>query len=73
MLLSAWACLFRAQWSAPAGWMVAVGASLFILSDFLLAYGMFVKPMQRGDLLVMVTYHLAQVAIAVGVMLRYAG
>lgn len=73
MLLSAWACFFRAQWSAPAAWMVAMGASLFILSDFLLAYGLFVKPLRRGDLLVMATYHLAQAAIAVGVMLRYAG
>lgn len=73
MLLSAWVCLFRVGWTAPAGWMVAIGASLFILSDFLLAYGMFVRAIRHGDLLVMMTYHLAQEAIVVGVMLRFLG
>lgn len=72
MLLSAWVCLFRTGWSAPAGWMAAGGASLFILSDFMLAYGLFVKPIPRGDLLVMVTYHLGQVAIILAAVLRFA-
>ncbi len=73
MLLSAWVCLFREGWSTPAGWMAAAGASLFILSDFMLAYGLFVKPIQRGDLLVMVTYHLGQAAIILGAVLRFMG
>jgi alkenylglycerophosphocholine/alkenylglycerophosphoethanolamine hydrolase len=38
----------------------AVGAALFVLSDAVLAMGRFVRPFRHGDVVVHVTYHLAQ-------------
>ncbi len=71
MMLSAWLCLLRPEWPAAAGWLAAVGASLFLVSDSLLAYGMFVRKLDHGDLLVMTTYHLGQAGILAGVLLRF--
>jgi uncharacterized membrane protein YhhN len=38
----------------------AVGAALFVVSDAVLALGRFVHPFRHGDVVVHVTYHLAQ-------------
>jgi uncharacterized membrane protein YhhN len=38
----------------------AAGAVLFVASDTVLALGRFVRPIHRGDVVVHVTYHLAQ-------------
>jgi uncharacterized membrane protein YhhN len=38
----------------------AVGAVLFLVSDTVLALNRFVRPVPRGQLVVHVTYHLAQ-------------
>ncbi len=50
--------------AAPAGG--GVGAGLFLLSDTILAWNRFRKPLPRGDLLVMLTYYAAVFAIALG-------
>ncbi len=45
-----------------------VGATLFFISDNLLAYDRFVKKIRNGRLLVIVTYHLGQLNLAVGIL-----
>lgn len=64
MLFSAWATLFRAGQSALFGALVVGGATLFFISDALLAWDRFVAPWPPARLLVMITYHLAQMALA---------
>jgi uncharacterized membrane protein YhhN len=46
----------------------AAGALLFLASDSVLAWSRFVRRLLRGDLIVMVTYHLAQVLIVIGLI-----
>jgi uncharacterized membrane protein YhhN len=48
--------------------LVGLGASLFVLSDTVLAMGRFVESHRWTRLVVMVTYHLAQVLIVVGLL-----
>lgn len=71
MLLSALLTLYRTDWQAlPAG-LVALGAALFYFSDFLLAWNKFVAPIKNGRLANMITYHLGQIALAVGMLLQF--
>lgn len=44
------------------------GALLFYVSDATLAWNRFVTDLPRGDLAVMVTYHLAQVALVASLL-----
>lgn len=46
----------------------AVGGVLFLASDAILARGRFVAPVPRGPLLVIITYHLAQFLILIGLI-----
>ena len=46
----------------------AIGAMLFLLSDTAIAWQRFVQPLNRGRLIVIVTYHLAQLLIVVGLV-----
>ena len=68
-----WPGLFAvlAWWSGHV--TLAVGASLFVVSDGLLAADRFLRPVPHGRLLVMVTYHLAQLLIVVGVLRPISG
>lgn len=47
---------------------VAVGGVLFLVSDTTLAWQRFVRPLPRGPLAVIVTYHLAQALIVIGLI-----
>ncbi len=69
MLFSAWATLFRPEWTSLRRGLVIVGASLFFGSDAMLAWDRFVAPSSRLRLLVIVTYHLGQVALAASIAL----
>ena len=53
---------------ATAATCTAIGGALFLASDITLAWNRFVVPMLRGPLLVIVTYHLAQILIVIGLM-----
>ena len=44
------------------------GAMLFVLSDYILARGLFVRKLPRGDFLVMLTYLLAQALLSLGLL-----
>ncbi len=46
----------------------AAGGLLFLASDTVLAWNRFVRPLRHGPLAVIVTYHLAQVLIVVGLI-----
>lgn len=48
--------------------LVAAGATVFMVSDAVLAHARFVRPWPRASLLVMVTYHLGQVLIVLGLL-----
>jgi uncharacterized membrane protein YhhN len=64
--------LFRPQWTVEAAVLCTAGASFFLISDSILAYNRFVRPLPAGDLLVMVTYHVAQIMIATGALMQAA-
>ena len=46
----------------------ALGAALFVVSDSVLALNRFVRPVPRGDVVVHVTYHLAQVLLVLSLV-----
>jgi uncharacterized membrane protein YhhN len=48
--------------------LIAVGATVFALSDTLLARDRFVQPWDGAQLMVMVTYHVGQALIVAGVV-----
>jgi uncharacterized membrane protein YhhN len=48
--------------------LIAVGASVFAVSDAVLARDRFVHPWDGAQLLVMVTYHVGQALIVAGVL-----
>jgi uncharacterized membrane protein YhhN len=59
---------------AVTGWatgrpLVGVGATLFVVSDTVLALARFVQPRRWSSVVVMVTYHLAQALIVAGLLL----
>lgn len=49
---------------------ILLGALMFLLSDSILAYNKFVERIEIGDLLIMITYMLAQFLIAIGTVER---
>ena len=71
MLFSALLTLFRADWLSTPTYLVSLGAVLFMTSDILLAWNKFVRPVRRGRLMLMVTYHLGQIALIAGVVGQY--
>lgn len=70
MLWSAICTLFRADWATPAASLTSLGGTLFFLSDTMLAWHRFARPLPGGRVLEMITYHLAQYALTAGVLVR---
>lgn len=71
MLFSALATLFRSDWMSTPAYLVSLGAALFAISDAVLAWNKFVSPVRRGRLIVMVTYHLGQILLAMGAVEQF--
>lgn len=71
MVLSALLCLTKADWTFNAALLVSLGGGMFLLSDFLLALQHFGRPIVKGHLMVMMTYHMAQLAIIAGVVMKH--
>ncbi len=69
MLFSAWGTLFRPTWAPLRAGLAAVGASLFFVSDAMLAWDRFVNSFLLARLWVHVTYHLGQGALAASILL----
>ncbi len=70
MAFSALACLARPLWTGAAAGFVALGGVLFMFSDALLAYNRFICPTSHGHLVVMASYHLAQISLITGVIMH---
>jgi len=70
MVISALYSLQDPNVSPLAGWLFLPGAILLFVSDGLLAYNRFVRPIPRGRLIATIPYHLGQIALITGVMLR---
>lgn len=73
MLLMALSTFARSAWAQSPALLVSLGAGLFFISDSILAYDRFAKPIRSGDIMVMVTYHLGQFCIASGVLAQFVG
>jgi uncharacterized membrane protein YhhN len=71
MLFSALITLFRTDWLSVPAYLVSIGAVLFITSDVVLAWNKFVKPIRRGRLILMITYHIGQFALIAGAIGQY--
>jgi len=71
MLLSALLTLFRPEWYSTPAYLVSLGAFLFYLSDIILAWNRFVSPIKNSRILNIGIYHLAQIAIVVGVAMQF--
>ena len=52
------------------GIIISIGATLFMLSDILLAWNKFVSPLLGGRFTTIIIYHIAQVLITTGVLLQ---
>ena len=60
---------FLFHWPLLASVFVALGASLFYVSDIMNAWTRFVDPISSDRLKIMTTYHTAQICITVGIVL----
>lgn len=69
MVYSALMTWYRAGWPIMAALSTSFGAVLFCISDSLLAWDRFLKPLSHADLTVMATYHLGQIGITLGAMM----
>jgi uncharacterized membrane protein YhhN len=71
MLFSAMLTLLSDDWFSVHALTVCVGAALFFLSDAILAWNKFVRPIRYGRLMNMSSYHLGQLLIALGAALHF--
>lgn len=71
MVFSALITLLRPFWTPASAILTSAGALLFYYSDATLAWNRFVKPLPQGRLKVIISYHLAQIALVVGAILHY--
>ncbi len=71
MVLSALTTPARPAWDSSAARWASLGAVLFLVSDAILAWNRFVRPMRFGQLLNLTTYHLGQIALIAGVSAQF--
>lgn len=69
MAVSAWATLFRPEWTALRRGFAVAGATLFVLSDSLLGWERFIGAPPGSRVWVMITYHLGQWGLAASIAL----
>ncbi len=69
MLVSGWATWLRPTWSPAGRIVVSAGATLFFASDLILAWNRFVRESRLLHVAVIVTYHLAQIALTMAIAL----
>ena len=71
MLYAALTRGLREMWTTTSAIWVGVGAALFYLSDILNAWRRFVAEFPNARLMIIMTYHLGQIALAVGMVLHW--
>lgn len=64
--MSIFAVLLGLALKNTAGYLLIVGANLFLISDSILAFHIFVKPSKTKDVLIMLSYGLAQLCLVAG-------
>lgn len=69
MFFAALLTWFREPWGSMAALFVSLGALLFTISDSVLATRRYLRPVPYGNFVVMFTYHLGQLGIAIGALL----
>jgi uncharacterized membrane protein YhhN len=72
LALTFWSTLstfWRPGWIGRPAWLTAIGGGLFFLSDSLLAWDRFVEALPKGRFWTMLTYHLAQLGLTLGVLM----
>ena len=70
MLFSTWYKFLDTDWGLGEALLLAGGAMFFYISDSLIAWDRFVSKFNYAHLSIMITYHLGQLGIAAGVMIR---
>lgn len=63
--------LYRPGWTRLSAGLTALGGAAFFISDSILAWDRFAAPIKRARLLTMFTYHLAQFALTLGILLHW--
>jgi uncharacterized membrane protein YhhN len=71
MLISALLSMVRPEWKPGVAWLVSTGALLFFISDAMLGWDKFVRPIRYGHLPIIITYHLGQALIALGAVMHF--
>jgi uncharacterized membrane protein YhhN len=71
MLFSALSTSINPGWMSFPALLVGIGAASFTFSDTFLAWDKFVRPLRYGRIVVMVTYHLGQMALLIGANVQY--
>ena len=66
MAASAVLCFFRSGWPLQAAALSAIGALLFLISDFMHAADRLGKRIPRVKFWIIATYHIGQMLIALG-------
>jgi len=69
-LVSGWATWFRPTWPLVGRLTVSAGTTLFFASDLMLAWNKFVRQSRALEVGVIVTYHLAQIALALTIWMH---
>jgi uncharacterized membrane protein YhhN len=72
MLISALLTMVRPEWHPGTAWLASTGALLFFISDAMLGWDKFVRPIRYGHLAVIITYHLGQALIALGAVMHFS-
>ena len=70
VLFSGWATWMRPSWSVAGRVLVSAGTTLFFASDLMLAWNRFVHASKLLHVAVIVTYHLAQLALVITIGLH---
>ncbi|MBT7600011.1 MAG: lysoplasmalogenase [Anaerolineae bacterium] len=70
MLLSALLTIYRPDWEMRAALVVSLGATLFMISDAILAWNKFVTPIKHGRVKNMAAYHLGQIILIYGIVMQ---
>jgi uncharacterized membrane protein YhhN len=73
MVISAAYSFLNPAWTTTQAYLVTFGALFFYISDVLNAWDRFVFSFGSARLIIMVTYHLGQVGLAVGATLHFLG
>jgi uncharacterized membrane protein YhhN len=71
MLYSATITLLDTNWNYISALFVSFGALSFFVSDIMNAWDRFISPFALGRVKIMMTYHIAQITLGIGVVLHF--